>query len=587
MSGNKKRGRPPNINKEKPATKEQINIIETTIGEPIQDFLKTFTDEGKKRIFAENLAKQLKRTELLTMLSSSNGKYQPIYSEQIFQSLNINPVAASSLDIERWLLAPHYFDKELRHLGQYLSYAVGQYQRSIYHLNTIKSFKYKLLPCNSEIDDADEYMKSYQKCLDTLQKLNIRYQLSKADFQTMQDGLAAYWIEEKSDSITLIPLPSDYIYITAPWTYGYLFTIDLVFFDKFVTMPQQIPELTTAYNKFVEMRKKLAEKGNNDDLVPFQYYNVPPDKGWLFTFNPTMPDKIPPMTPAMASSLDILSYKELLKNKVALDLYKIIPMKIPTNKENNQMIITYTQAEDIIQVIQSLLPDNIRVFASPFDSENVVNTDQSGRFDEIINISNDTFYASAGLSKSLFGSKEIKMGAAIKISSDVDFNFASYHPYRQYENFVNFQLGLKNKKYKFMIQMFGNSLNDKEERELALKEMTLGNSGILDYFSAKGYEPFQVKSMLSLEDKLGLRDLMQPLESAFNSKATNEGGSPKQTSVQESGEATRSYESNESRKFSLDNCLYCNSPLINNNIKGFCNESCKESYCLEFLEENN
>ena len=52
-----------------------------------------------------------------------------------------------------------------------------------------------------------------------------------------------YWIDETDDYITLIPLPIDFCHITTNWTMGFRFAIDLVYFDRFIAMPQQIPEL--------------------------------------------------------------------------------------------------------------------------------------------------------------------------------------------------------------------------------------------------------------------------------------------------------------------------------------------------------
>jgi len=315
-----------------------------------------------------------------------------------------------------------------------------------------------------------------------------------------------------------------------------------------------------------------------EDLAPFQYYQVPPEHGWCFTFNPAMPDKLPPLTSSVAAALDTLSYKELLKNKVALDLFKVIAMKIPMDKENREMIVTYNIAEEILDAVQSTLPKNIKAYVSPFDSEPIA-TDQAGRFEEIVNISNDTFYASSGFSSTMFGSSSIKTGAALKISSTVDFNYAAFHMYRQYENFINFQLKLKNKRFNFQTQMFGNALNEDVERDIALKEMITGNSGVLDYFATKGYEPFQITSTLLLEDKLNLRDKMQPFVSAFNNK-TNNAGRPTSANVGDAGETTRDYDTN--KKFSLTNCLCCKKELNDKSIdRAFCCESCQEDYCDE------
>lgn len=531
--------------KEQPATPEQMNKINGMLGESLEDFVKTFTDERKRRIFSENLAKKLKQVEWLTTMSSSNGMYQPIYSEQLLQQINVNPQAASSSQIEKWLMSPQYFDQNLRHLSQYLSYAVGQYNRSIWYLNTIKAFNYVLLPSDSNIEneiDMKEYLHAYDICLRTLQKMNIKYQLPKADLDVMVNGVSFFWVAETNDTISLLPLPADYCYITAPWTYGYMFAIDLVFFDQFISVPQQIPELYEAYNKFVQMRKDLFD--GSEELAPYQYYQVPVESGWVFTFDPIHPDKVPPLSSAMSAALDTLSYKELLKNKMALDLYKVIAMKIPLDKDNKQMAITYTLAEEITQTIQSLLPENIKAYSSPFESESI-STDQSGRFDQIVDVSNNVYYASAGQSQGLFGSSDIKQGTALLLSSRVDFAYASTHMYSQFANFVNWVLLRKTKKYTFKVKFFGNKLNEKEERELALKEMTTGNSGVFDYFAAKGYEPFQVKSTLILEKALGLRDLMLPLTSMFNGKAVKDKGREESSSVGDSGEATRDYESND------------------------------------------
>ena len=529
--------------KEKMATPEQMKNIENMLGEPLEDYIKQFTTEYGRRLFSESLARKLKQTEWLTTQASANGMYQPIYSEQLLQQININPRSATSNQIEQWLLSPQFFDQNLRHLSQYLSYAVGQYNRAVYYMNTIKSYNYVLLPSDSDVEgeiDNKEYLHAYDICLRTLQKMNIKYQIPKADLQTMIEGATFYWVSETSDTISLLQLPSDYCYITAPWTYGFMFAIDLVFFDQFVSVPTQIPELCEAYNKFVEMRKAIME---GEDLAPYQYYQVPVEQGFVFTFNPSMPDKLPPLVSTMSSALDTLSYKDLLKNKMALDLYKIIAMKIPLDKDNKQMAVSYNLAQEITQIVQETLPSNMRAYSSPFESQSI-NIDQSSRFDQIVNVSNDTFYASSGFSKSMFGSSDVKQGTALKLSSQVDFAYASTHMYAQYANFVNWMLAQKTKKYRFQVKFFGCKLTEKEDIEMYANLVKTTNSHLLEFFASTGKEPFQVKSSLILEDKLDLRTLMKPLVSAFNSKQTD-GGRPEKTVKSDGGDTSDDYESNQ------------------------------------------
>jgi hypothetical protein len=582
-----KRGRPKNTPQEPMATPEQLKKIENMLGEPLEDFIKFTTDEYKLQVFANNLARSVKQIELLTTQSSSNGKYQPVYSEQILKDININPQVASSTQIEQWLLSPQYFDINLRHLSQYLSYSVGQYNRAIWYLNTIKSYNYvPKFPFSTIEDEASErYQKDWNTYLQTLQKMNLKYNIPKIDSQVIFDGVACYYIVETNDTISMHNIPIDYCYITAPWTYGYTFAIDLVYFDKFATLDDQVPELTEAYKLFVDMRKALY-KGR--DLAPYQYYQVPPDKGWVFTFDPIHPDKVPPLTSSMATSLDILSYKELLKNKLALDLYKVIAMKIPLDKDNKQMAISYKLAEEITQVIQSTLPDNMKVYTSPFESL-PINTDQANRFEEIVNISNNNFSASTGFNQGLFGSNLAKQGTAIQLSAKVDFAYASTHLYKQYDNFVNYQIAIRTKKYKFGVRFFGNKLEEQKEIEMYSGLVRTTNSHLFELFASTGKEPFEIKPCLQMEDRLGLRDLMKPLVSAFNSKQESEGGRNKKndSDLSDGGENTRNYGQSQEKMFSLHSCINCGNVLTQNIIDGcFCNEGCREEYAENILDRN-
>lgn len=354
-----------------------------------------------------------------------------------------------------------------------------------------------------------------------------------------------YWIDETDDYITLLPLPIDFCHITTNWTMGFRFAIDLVYFDRFIAMPQQIPELYNAYRKFCKKREDLYK---GEDLAPYQYYLVPVDKGWCFTWDIIHPDKVPPLSSSMGSALDTLSYRDLLKNRLALDLYKVIALQIPLDDKTHQTSIPYDLAMKITQVIQSSLPSNIKVFTSPFESD-AITTDESSRFNELIDIGNNNFYATAGVQKGSFGSGEVNTSSSLKASSDVDYAYVQ-HMYRQYENFINWQIGLKTKKYNWQVHMFGNRLEKSQEISDSLNVVKTANTGILHLQAARGLEPFQVKSQMLLEDKLQLRDLMKPIQSMFTTPANkSSGGRPQSndTALSDAGVQTRDNDSNANR----------------------------------------
>lgn len=191
------RGRPKGSKNNSSKVKEILNSpvikqAENILGKSIPDFVSEMQDMTKRKEFSQTLAKQLQQVDQLTTLSSSTGKYQPLYAENLLQDINISPKVASSEDIDNWLMHPTKFSENLRHVSQYLSYAVGQYHRTLWYFNSIKAYNYELIPSDSDIEDninMNDYWHSYDIALRTCQKLNIKYQIPKVDLEVMYNGV--------------------------------------------------------------------------------------------------------------------------------------------------------------------------------------------------------------------------------------------------------------------------------------------------------------------------------------------------------------------------------------------------------------
>ncbi|MCI7634029.1 MAG: hypothetical protein MSS80_08405 [Mollicutes bacterium] len=520
-----------NIKKDnvKMATPEQISTL--------QNFVKTYSAD---------LSRQLRQLDLITQISSNKGRYSPILSEQYVNDVNFNPQKADSNAISKWLMSPQRYDMNIRHLSQYLENAVGQYGRAIWFLNTEKSFNYLLTPAdadNSEAINTDAYVNSYNMALNTLRKMNIKYQFPKMDLQVMEDGVGFYFIQETEDTITFLQLPTDYCYITAPWTYGWLFAIDLTFFDRLVGMPDILPELTEAYKVFVEKRK---EGYTGAKLAPFQYFNLPPEKSFCLTFNPNRADKIPPLTGAMGASLDVLSYRDLLKKKSVLDLWKLIAMKIPIDKQTNKMQIPYDEAAELIAMIKEQMPENIVAFATPFDAQEVA-ANQVNTMDKLVDLGDNNVFSALGMGAAMFG-KDNKNAGQLKISSQVSFDYASTHMYSQFANLANWIIAQKTKTYKWKVSFFGNKLDKDKEIDNAIKLVTSSNYPVEYLMAHTGFEPFEMKSFINWANKMDLKSKMKPLQSmnTMSNKPGDEGGRPQKDvgDMQESGEKSREYKDN-------------------------------------------
>lgn len=534
--------------KTKLATPEQIAEIDAGIkklgiGESLEDFATKFSKEEYRQQFAKSLSKNLKALSRISQMDAHNGSYQAILSESMFQDININPAVASASDVEKWLMQPSKYDDNLRSLSQYLNYAVGQYNSLVWITNTSKAFNYVLLPNQNDIGTevkTKEYKENYKKACDLLRKLNIKSQFSKIDLQVIFDGAAFYYIDKTTEEITLYQLPSEYCYIVAPWAFGYRFAFDLTYFTDYVSIGGiAFPELKAAYEKLVQARKDGLE---GKDLAAIQYYIFEPDKGWCFTFDPVHPDKVPPFTSSMISALDILSYRQLIKDRAVFELYKVLALKIPLQKDNQKMAITYEEAAAIRNVIQAQLPDNITCYASPFDSE-PIDTNQIDNLDDLITLGSNSFSASSGLNEALFGGGDMKQATALQFCYNVFFQRTSRNMYRQFENFINWLLR-KECGNKFQVQMFGSTARPQDDINMYSNIVKSNNCGVQFLFAAMGLEPFQTLSMLQLDEEFGYKDLMIPIQSMFQSTGENPGRPRKNDGdLAESGERSRDYES--------------------------------------------
>lgn len=147
-------------------------------------------------------------------------------------------------------------------------------------------------------------------------------------------------------------------------------------------------------------------------MAPFQYYNLPPEKSFCLTFDPNRADKTPPLTGAMGASLDVLSYRDLLKKKSVLDLWKLIAMKIPIDKQTNKMQIPYDEATELIAMIKEQMPENIVAFATPFDTQEVA-ANQVNTMDKLVDLGDNNVFSALGMGAAMFG-KENKNAGQLK-----------------------------------------------------------------------------------------------------------------------------------------------------------------------------
>lgn len=501
--------------------------------------------DGNKHLqdFIQKYATSL-RQQMISINSLNNGNYNPQLGQEYQQEINTSTRVPTQSELTEWLRRPYDNQKSLRDVSRFLSNSVMQYHRSKKHFASIMNYRYELTACDiPEKDEEESFMNAYGRCLDILKRLNVQYQFENITWSTMDDGAKFYFLRETEHFMTLTELPNDYCYITGTWDLGFTYAIDLSYFDRHAYLKDQIPEFSQAYEIFIKMRE-LSYRGL--ELLPYQYYPVPIEKGFVFTFDPIHAEATPPLKGTFKDAFEIVGYKNLLKQRTTLDTWKMIAQKIPYDEKNEKFIVEYEEASQIVNMIQRIMPPGAKTFATFFEPHEI-SFNQAQNMNNITGLGEQLYWSSLGVAGNIFG-MDNKTGLGLQLSLESDMGFID-HLYRQFENFINWQFLLTSREFRFQVKFMGNRYTKLDEIK-TYKDIVLStNMPVSRVFALAGYEPFEIDATINLENILKRKSKMKPIIAGAQMSGKNKGGRPEssQGELGDAGEITRDYDSNSSK----------------------------------------
>lgn len=479
----------------------------------------------------------------ITKINSSNmSGYSPQIGNSQLQQISGTKKAPTQEEIEKWLRNPDSNDKNLRKVSNYLDTAIMQYKRALDHFEKISTFRYDLrLQSDFEIADKKTVLNSRQRVLDFLRDFSMKHHSTLVMDKIMREGVAFYYFDTTGNFNSLVELPTDYCHITGTWDRGFTFALDLTFFDTMVGMKNTMPEIYEYYKTFVKMREISRGDKSVDKL---QYYAIPIEKGFCFTFELGDTTPLPPLTGVFRDANRILQYKNLLMQKTSLETWKIIGQKIPIHKTDQVPILTPDQAQLFVDFVQEVLPDGTAVFATPMDFEVLELSDGNGK-DNITGRGEESYWRSVGVNGTMMDAGD-KSATTLEYSLVNDQAFVE-QMYTQFENFINLQLRLISRKYVFGIKLYGNRYTEERDIKLYKELCATVNAPVGKLYGLMGYEPFEVVPTIKLENLLDIKELSLPIiaGSQQSGEESTAGAKKKDASdLTSSGAQTRDNDSN-------------------------------------------
>ena len=388
----------------------------------------------------------------------------------------------------------------------YLYSTVLLYKRLCTYMATLPTYDYLLYPIGlNDKANPDQYRTAYYKALETLENMNLKSLAIEIMTVCVREG-AYYGIElSNKDSYMPYRFPHDYCRITA-WEAGCpLYSLNMAYFDRsgMTSILESMPaSIQSGYRTY---------KSNNK----LKWFEVPSAESICILADETIDGSVP--VPLMAGCFPDLylldEYKDLVKAKSIIDIYKLLFLKVPTDEEGNILI-----EEGILtkwfQQVGSQLPESIGLGMAPMEMTSVSFDKNQNDVDMTSRAERDLFGAT-GVSQMVMSNTQ-NSASAVKNSIINDFLFVK-PILLNIQDWLNKKLRLATGVTKYQIVFCDvNSYGREAEAAELAKSMQYGIPNRMIYSAiAMGYSPALLTGMNFLEvDVLKLPTSFVPLQSA-------------------------------------------------------------------------
>lgn len=467
----------------------------------------------------------------------ANFLQNPIWTNTLLKQISSSPQKYDRDRVRDLLKNPVLNEKPLKDFAQYLYNTNMFFKRLVHYFADILDFRYILKPMNPE--NNEKFKKAYGSANEWLNKFKVSHEFRNIMKTLILEDTGFYYIRESEDCVTLQRMPTDYCKINGRTSLGYTYAFNMTYFMQTGINIADYPE---------EIQKQYWDFVNGKQDLPYYYVNLDPTKAFVFKWDENFVGIIPVLIGTYLNALDIVEYQDLQRTRTQLDTVKLLLQKIPMRNDKearkNDFLIDEVVAGAFHNNIKSSLPLGTNVITTPMDVTGISFDNVQNR-NNIVAEGEQSFWGSAGVSPLLFGATS-KSSVGIMQGLKVDSAFVT-NMYGQFERFINYQLDKVSKKYKFQIDFLNSTIfNQEEQFNQAVQGVTFGMPvSLVEH--AIGLKPNDINNLNALEEILGVKAGMIPVQSSHTAGGSQDkGGRPEKGAgeLSESGMQTRDEEQN-------------------------------------------
>jgi len=487
------------------------------------------------------------------------GIYGNVFTPDLLNSrmkdISYNPMASTQADLDKYLQSPKQSESQLISLGQNLELTSMPYKRLLNYLGNLLAFDYTISCSNA--DEKDYKTPAYQKDLDRVwdffDKFNVKQEFSTAVKQMLRNEAFFFVTRMDGDKYILQEMDNSRCKITSRFDYGLLYDFDFSYFLNAGIDINLFPEFFR--EKFVELFTKGGQKYIPDLPVDMRGQNMfslwvslPPQIGMCFKLSSETAVRLPFFVGLYSDLLLAPLMRLLQKNKAISACSRIVFGEVALlNRDQkttlkDSLSISPDLLAKFLVLMKQAVGDAIKIASSPLQNVKGISFEVG---EDVLKQNLQTTLASSGVNTNLIFSSDIKPNLLeTQLSLNVDEQMCEAM-YPMFNNFLNYQLGMITKKFKFKVVLEGTSFfTNRKERLDPLKELL--NFGIClpqKISAALGMEPRVFQKHLEEAKAMGFVDKLTPIIMGSNTSSSNQGtGRPQkdESSLSEGGEQTKS-----------------------------------------------
>lgn len=440
-----------------------------------------------------------------------------------------------------YLKDPQKNSTQLIEASNYLYTSSTIYNRIVRYLANMLTFDYVLSPHKMKEYDVtpaniEKYNKAYFKTLNEIDIINIKHTFTEIMQVVVREGAFYGYEISNKDSYMIQQFPYNKCKVSS-WEDGCpLFSLDMSYFDKNLVLLESIGgELKSAHNTYLKDKKQ-------------KWFEVNSKTSICILFDESINYVIPPMTGAFSDIYLIEDYKDLMKSKEIINLYKLINLKYPIDEKTGELLMDSEVALTYYNQLANQLDSTIAVALNPFEMNEVSFNGNHADSDGTLKAQRDMF-SNIGISNMVFSNEKANSTALLQsLINDLSYVLPCL---RSLERWLNKKLKLMSGSIKFQVVFPDISLfNRKDMIGLYRESSTLGLPTKQLFAASLGMTPSQVINMTFMENSvLGLQDIFIPLQTSYTQ--SGDGGRPTSESkgegLTENGEISKDTDANVDR----------------------------------------